>query len=99
TFLQPGLSNGSVYFDDLRLTSSGTVAIPVTVSPSRTGGNFNLSFSTYLNLPYQVYYKSLLNDASWSVLTNVSGTGTNLVVTVNPQATAARFFQVSRVCH
>ena len=97
-FEQPATDAGSVYFDDLRLTSAGTSVIPVPVSAARTGTNFNLAFGTYLSLPYQVSWKHLLTDSNWSVLTNLSGTGSSQTVTVNLQ-NPSRFFTVSRLCN
>jgi hypothetical protein len=96
-FYQPATAIGSVYCDDLKLTAGGTTAIPVHVSATRAGTNFNLAFGTYLNLPYQVNWKNFLTDPTWSVLTNLSGTGTNQIVTVGVQP-ASRFFTVSRLC-
>lgn len=97
-FDQPATANGSVYFDDLKLTAGETVAIPVPVNLARAGNILNLAFGTYLNLPYQVNWKNFLSDPTWSVLTNFSGTGSSQTVTIGPQ-TASRFFTVSRLCN
>jgi hypothetical protein len=70
----------------------------VLASAARAGTNFNLAFGTYLNLPYQINWKNFLGDSTWSVLTNLSGTGTNQTVTVGIQP-ASRFFTVSRLCN
>jgi hypothetical protein len=97
-FDQPVNTNGSVYFDDLKLTSGGATAIPVPVKVARTGTNLNLAFDTYLNLPYQINWKNLLTDSTWSVLTNLPGTGASQTVTVGVQS-PSRFFTVSRLCN
>jgi len=98
-FDQPATDAGSVYFDDLKLTPAGTTAIPVPVNVARAGTNFNLAFPTYLNLPYQINWKNFLTDPSWSVLTNLSGSGTNQTISVGLQASSSRFFTISRLCN
>lgn len=97
-FQQPAQDVGSVMFDDVALSSSGTALIPVPTAVTRVGSNLNLAFATYLNLPYLVNWKSSLNSPAWSVLTNLSGTGGSQAVPVNLQA-AARFYRVMRLCN
>lgn len=96
-FQQPASASGAVLFDDLKLSAAGTAAIPVPVSAGRAGNNLNLAFPTYLDLPYQVNWKSSLVAPAWSVLTNVSGSGGNQTVAVDLQA-SARFYRVTRLC-
>jgi beta-glucanase (GH16 family) len=95
-FQQPAMAGGSVLFDDLNLSPAATVPAIVPVAATRAGTNLNLTFPTYLGLPYQVNWKNALADASWSVLTNLIGTGSSQTVTVNLQA-AARFFRITRI--
>ena len=95
-FAQPALAAGAVLFDDLNLSVAETTLVPVPVAAARAGQNLNLAFATYLGLPYQVNWKNSLTDASWSVLTNLSGNGGNQTVTVDLRA-AARFFCVTRL--
>jgi beta-glucanase (GH16 family) len=97
-FQQPAVAAGSVLFDDIKLSSSGTTLIPVPTSVARAGNNLNLAFATYLALPYQVIWKNSLNAPSWSVLTNFSGSGGSQTVSVDLQA-SARFYRVTRICN
>jgi hypothetical protein len=97
-FQQPALADGSVLFDDVKLAAAGTTLIPVPISAARAGSNLNLAFATYLALPYQVNWKSSLDSPSWSVLTNLSGSGSSQTVSVNLQA-SARFYRVTRICN
>jgi beta-glucanase (GH16 family) len=96
-FEQPATAAGSVYFDDLKLAAA-TTGIPVPASIVHAGSNLSLMFGTYLNLPYQINWSDLLAAPSWSVLTNLSGSGTSQTVTLNLQA-SSRFFRVSRLCN
>jgi hypothetical protein len=97
-FQQPALAAGSVLFDDVKLSAAGTTLIPVPTSAARAGSNLNLAFATYLALPYQVNWKSSLDSPSWSVLTNLSGSGGSQTVSVDLQA-SARFYRVTRICN
>jgi hypothetical protein len=83
------LSGGSVLFDDLRLLQK----IPVTITPSLSGGNMRITFTTRGAATYAVIYKNNLTDANWTTLTTVTGDGS--VKTVTDAATGAhRFYQV-----
>jgi hypothetical protein len=95
-FLQPATDAGSVLFDDLKLSAAGTTPFAVPVSVARTGNNLNLAFATFLNLPYQVNWKSSLVVPGWSVVTNLAGTGGSQTVTVALQP-SARFYCVNRL--
>ena len=97
-FQQPALAAGSVLFDDVKLAAAGTTLIPVPVAAVRAGNNLNLAFATYLALPYQVNWKSSLNAPGWSMLTNLSGSGSSQTVNVDLQA-SARFYRVTRICN
>ena len=89
-------ANGSVLFDDVRLTRAGASAVPVPLKASRTGTALNLTFPTYLNLPYQLTWKASLTAPQWSLLTQLSGDGTPQTVTVSLPA-PTRFYSVARI--
>jgi len=97
-FHQPGQAAGSVLFDDLKLSSSGSVEIPVAAAISQSGVNLNLSFPTFLGLTYQLSYKNDLSDPSWLVLTNVLGDGTAKAVS-DPLTVPQRFYQAGFTCY
>jgi beta-glucanase (GH16 family) len=97
-FLQPANAAGSVDFDDLRLTSGGTTETPVATSSMRQGSSLKLGFPTYLNLPYQVDWRTSLANTVWQPFTNFPGTGTTQSVTLNFQSPAA-FYRVARLCN
>lgn len=82
--------SGSVFWDNMALYQ----IIPVTITPSVSGGNYNISFPTRGGLSYAVLYKTSLTDSSWSVLTSdIPGTG-NTVTVQDPITENARFYRV-----
>jgi hypothetical protein len=82
--------SGSVFWDNMALYQ----IIPVTITPSVSDGNYNISFPTRGGLSYAVLYKTSLTDSSWSVLTgNIAGTG-NTVTVQDPMTANARFYRV-----
>ncbi len=81
---------GSVSFDDLALM----VKIPVTITATVSGGNVNLSFPTQGATSYQVQFKNDFSDATWQVLTTVTGDGTVQTVS-DPVGPTHRFYKVS----
>ncbi len=84
-----GDGGGAVYYDDLSLF----LKIPVTVTATKSGANFNLSFPTQLGVNYQVVYKNNLTDPSWTLLTSVSGDGSVKSVS-DPASQTRRFYSV-----
>jgi hypothetical protein len=68
------------------------------VSPALTGKNLNLTFATYLDLPYLVEWKADLAAPDWLVLTNLSGDGEVTSVFTDLQSTS-RFYRVVRLCN
>jgi hypothetical protein len=82
-------SGGNVYADaaDLRLRE------PVATT-ALSASQFQISFPTLFGPVYNVLYKNHLTDASWTLLTSVTGDGT--VKTVNDVRTGAqRFYTVN----
>ena len=63
------------------------------ITPSRNGGNINLTFPTQLGKTYTVQYKSLLTDPAWSTLTTTNGTGSNAVI--SDPVTSQRYYRLS----
>jgi beta-glucanase (GH16 family) len=96
-FKQPSTAGGSVLFDDLNLSTTGTSDVSVPVSATQQGANLKLSFATAIGASYQVRYKSDLTDPNWQLLTSVTGDGTTMSV-VDSLNQAQRFYQVARVC-
>lgn len=68
--------------------------LPTTITPSRNGGNLNLTFATQSGKAYTVQYKSLLTDATWNTLTITNGTGANAVVS-DPIGSGQRYYRLS----
>jgi hypothetical protein len=97
-FHQPATAAGSVLFDDLKLTSWLLPAYGAPLSPVRTGNNLSLAFSTYLGWPYQLRWKNLLSDPSWSLQTNLTGTGGIESVSVD-LLSVTRFYSLVRLCN
>ena len=82
-------SGGSVYVDMLDLKLQEPV-----VKAAISGANVQLSFPTIYGVKYNVLYKAKLTDASWSVLTTVTGDGTVKAVSDSKSA-AARLYIVN----
>jgi len=80
---------GSVYVDALSLRLREPV-----VAASAIGPNIQLSFPTLYGPVYQVLYKNHLTDASWTLLTAVTGDGTVKTVS-DPRALSARYYIVN----
>jgi beta-glucanase (GH16 family) len=97
-FRQPATAAGAVLFDDLKLAPAGISEWGVHVSPALTGKNLNLTFATYLDLPYLVEWKADLAAPDWLVLTNLSGDGELTSVFTDLQSTS-RFYRVVRLCN
>jgi hypothetical protein len=66
----------------------------VKITPSLSGGNFNLSFPTQTGFTYTVQYKTNLQSAAWTTLTTTNGTGSTAVVTSSVTG-ANRFYRLS----
>jgi beta-glucanase (GH16 family) len=97
-FEQTANSNGSVFFDDLKLARAGDNDVLVPVSQGRASGNLNLAFPTYLGLPYELHWKAAVTDPAWTVLSNFVGDGTLNRISVDLQS-PARFYRVTRLCN
>ena len=68
--------------------------LPTTITPSRVGGNINLTFPTQSGKTYTVQYKSALTNGTWNTLTTTNGTGANAVV-VDPTGGSQRYYRLS----
>jgi hypothetical protein len=89
-FHPAGNTGGSVFWDDMELYQ----IIPVTITPSVSGNNYNISFLTKGGSLYSVLYKTSLTDPTWNVLqSNITGTGSTVTV-VDPITGQTRFYQV-----
>ncbi len=71
--------------------------VPLAVSAARNGTGFDISFPTFLGLPYQVRYCDDL-DGMWQVLTNLTGDGTTRTVAADLDA-EQRFYRAVRLCN
>lgn len=91
-FSQPSTAAGSVLFDDIRLVESESSTTGVPASAARAGNGLQLSFSTYLGLPYQVNWISALSDSHWSAWTNLTGVGSALSLTSSTADPAGYFY-------
>lgn len=67
---------------------------PTRLSISQSGSSVTLTFATEADASYQVEYKDNLNDANWTPLESVPGTGAAVTVTDTPTATPMRFYRV-----
>jgi uncharacterized repeat protein (TIGR03803 family) len=84
--------NGSPY-----PPNSGTifrlVDVPI-LTATHTSTNVLLSWSAFSNAAYRVEYKTSLTDSNWNVLkSNVTGTGSTIIVTDAPAGLAQRFYR------
>jgi hypothetical protein len=79
-------------FGNIVIANVGVIKPQIT--PSLSGGNFQLAFPTQLSHVYTVQYKVNLTDASWSTLTTTNGTGVTAVVT-DSAGTDHRFYRLS----
>jgi T5SS/PEP-CTERM-associated repeat protein len=71
------------------------VLVPPTLGDVSAGGDsFQFSFAGVNGLHYLVEYKDTLNDPSWLVLTNRTGTGAPITVIESPRPGASRFYRV-----
>ncbi|HEX5218047.1 MAG TPA: Ig-like domain-containing protein [Verrucomicrobiae bacterium] len=68
--------------------------LPTSITPSRSGGNLNLTFPTQTGKTYTVQYKNLLTDAGWNTLTTTNGTGANAVIS-DPASGSQRYYRLS----
>ena len=82
-------NGGSVYVDDanLRLREPVTKAAVI-------GSNIHLTFPTVAGPTYQVFYKTHLTDATWTLLTSVVGDGNSHTVS-DPSSPGTRFYIVN----
>ncbi|MGO9479532.1 MAG: immunoglobulin domain-containing protein [Limisphaerales bacterium] len=94
--IQPGyhtpndlISGGDMYVDGV-VVKLLAPAVTATVS----GSNINLSFATVYGLTYNVYRKNNLTDATWTLLTAVTGDGTVKTVS-DTTSLASRFYIVN----
>jgi hypothetical protein len=98
-FCQAG-GGGSVWFDDLYLTQVATAPPPpppppFSLTPSVSGGQFNLSFPTTSGTIYEVLYTASPANAlsTWQTNTTVIGDGTVRTVP-DTLGAGARFYRV-----
>jgi T5SS/PEP-CTERM-associated repeat protein len=70
------------------------VLVPTEVQASLIGSELVFGFSTTSNLDYTVEFKNTLDDASWTPLETIPGTGGFLSVTNFTTNSATRFFRL-----
>lgn len=87
----------------LRVTTAGNCnpnffmlvpAAGIRITATRSGNNTLVSFPTQVGANYRVFYKSNLVNATWTLLTNVLGTGSTKTVS-DPSTATARFYKVT----
>lgn len=83
------------------VTSSPAATLQVLVTPymfggsTKTGGGFGTSFGTDAGRSYVVEFKNALTNASWTLLTNVVGTGSPAIIS-DPGATGPeRYYKIT----
>jgi len=91
-FAQPGTAAGSVLFDDLKLAAVESSTTSVLVSATRAESGLQLSFPTYLGLPYQLNWKGTLSAPNWSLGTNLTGNGSTQSLAASAQDPAGFFY-------
>jgi hypothetical protein len=64
------------------------------VAPGIGKGTFSFEFETQLGVSYVVEYKCLWSDPSWTLLTNVLGTGSSLRIEDPVISDTSRFYRV-----
>jgi hypothetical protein len=96
------------YTKSITVTAAGATNSPQTVMVSLTvnvgtvelvasgivNGKFGFVFQTQLGVSYIVQYRGLLSDPTWSVLTNVLGTGSLVRVEDPVMSSTSRFYRV-----
>ena len=75
-----------------------TNEVPIALTASRSETGLDISFQTFLGLPYQVRYCDNLSVGNWQVLTNVTGNGTVKTIAAS-LSTEQRFFRAARLCN
>lgn len=88
-----GITNadGSVLSDAAMLTLAVSPGIR---SPGFNSETFMLTVPTEVGLTYVIEYKDSLEDASWKVLTTLTGTGLAIPMTDNGLTNTTRFYRV-----
>lgn len=76
------------------VTIANVGVLPTTITPSRNGGNLDLTFPTQTGKTYTVQYKNLLTAPTWNTLTTTNGTGVNAVVS-DPVSGSQRYYRLS----
>jgi len=73
---------------------TNVLPVPTILSISQNGASATVTFSTVVGLAYSLEYKRFLEDAVWSVLGSIPGTGDSEVLTDSAAGGAARFYRV-----
>lgn len=68
--------------------------VPDILSISQNGSTATVTFTTVVGLGYSLEFKRFLEDASWSVLGSVQGTGDSEILTDSAAGGAGRFYRV-----
>ena len=86
-------SDGNANANSFILVPATAEPAPVQLSAAQNGANVTLSFATLTGLNYKVYYKDVLSDSTWTLLTMVAGDGA--VKSVNdPLKVGSRFYRL-----
>ena len=90
------LSNGDTNIASASASVQLTNALPSPniLSISQNGGSATISFTTVVGLAYTLEYKLFLEDAQWSALGTIQGTGTNENLTDSAASVSTRFYRV-----
>ena len=108
TFNLPNVQSTNAGVYRVRLTSADTnvwsasagvvltnaLPVPSILSISQHGSTATVTFSTVVGLVYSLEYKRLLEDAAWSVLGSIPGTGDSEILTDSAASVPTRFYRV-----
>ena len=75
-------------------TGSVSVAAARLTNPRLNGNNFSVSLASQTGVTYVLECKDSLADSSWTPITTVPGTGSQLTLTNNTASSSRRLYRV-----
>ena len=92
--VQLSSADTNVWSATARVVVTNSLPVPNIVSISQQGAQASVTFSTVVGLTYRLEFKRFLEDAAWSALGSIEGTGRSEVLTDPAAGGAARFYRV-----
>lgn len=95
---EDGSTGSSLIYDNIQLAESTVTVIVPTVTIAPNGSDLDLTFSTRMNLLYQIQSSPDLSGGSWEdVGAGIPGSGTEITITVPGAAGDKVFYRVAVV--